>query len=600
MSELAVVIPSRNEIFLRRTIEDLLANMRGDTRIIAVLDGQWADPPVDQHPKVTLIYHPESVGQRAACNEAAKIAFDSKYIMKCDAHCAFDEGFDVKLMADMQDDWTVVPIMRNLHTFDWVCKNGHRRYQSPSGPCKECGEPTEMEVVWIPKRSPQSLSYCFDAEPHFQYFGEYLKREGVSGDFNETMSLQGSCFMMTRDKWFELDVCDESFGSWGSQGIEVAVKTWLSGGRVICNHKTWYAHQFRTQGGDFGFPYELSGRQVEHAKKTARGLFFTNSWPKQVRPLSWLVEKFWPVKGWTDEDLERIREFDHVIGNTKVTPVEEPDRLELCSDDTAVVVDDGHGTGTDDVRNPVGIVSNSDKDVRRGVLYYTDNRITPLIQLACQRQIAECADIWGMPIVSVSLLPMDFGTNISIPLERGYLTMFKQILMGLIMLEVDVVYFCEHDVLYSPSHFEFIPLNDDTYYYNQNCWKVDYNTGHSLYYDCKQTSQLCAKRELLITHYTKRVLRVEKEGFSRKMGFEPGSHGRSERVDDYGSDIWRSETPNIDIRHDANLTSSRWKQEEFRDKRNCRNWQDADEVPGWGYVGKTFQTLLGHISRTHS
>jgi len=57
--------------------------------------------------------------------------------------------------------------------------------------------------------------------------------------------------MLTREKYWELNICDESLGSWGSQGIEVACKTWLSGGKCLVNHSTWYAHMFRTQGGDF-------------------------------------------------------------------------------------------------------------------------------------------------------------------------------------------------------------------------------------------------------------------------------------------------------------------------------------------------------------
>lgn len=206
----------------------------------------------------------------------------------------------------------MVPVMKNMHVFNWVCANGHKRYQGPSGPCqeKDCGLPTTMDVIWYPKPSPNSRSYCFDSTPHFQYFGEWNKRPEGKGDITETMSLQGSCFMMTRDKYFELGVCDEEFGSWGSQGIEVAVKTWLSGGKVMVNNKTWYAHMFRTQGGDFGFPYHLSAKQTEHAKRYAKELFFENKWPKQVRPLSWLVKHFWPVKGWTQEDLDAISKFD--------------------------------------------------------------------------------------------------------------------------------------------------------------------------------------------------------------------------------------------------------------------------------------------------
>ncbi len=59
-----------------------------------------------------------------------------------------------------------------------------------------------------------------------------LNKKQQEGDLVETMSLQGSCFMMTRKKYWELDICSEDFNSWGQQGVEVACKTWLSGGKV--------------------------------------------------------------------------------------------------------------------------------------------------------------------------------------------------------------------------------------------------------------------------------------------------------------------------------------------------------------------------------
>ena len=317
--DLSILIPGRNEMFLKKTVEDILANIEADTEVIAVEDGQWSDPGIPQYERVNVIYLPESIGQRAAINMACRLS-KAKYVMKIDAHCAFDKGFDRKMLEAFKetgDNATMVPTMRNLHAFDWVCPDGHRRYQSPSGPCKvclpsgkECGKETTRDILWVGKLRPQSNSYCFDSEPHFQYFREYTKRPGYGGDLTETMSLQGSCWMLTRDKYWELDVCDENFGSWGSQGIEVAVKTWLSGGRVMVNHKTWYAHLFRTQGGDFGFPYPQSGKQVDHAKKHAKDLFFNNKWPKQKHSLSWLIEKFWPVKGWTQADLDNLKKSE--------------------------------------------------------------------------------------------------------------------------------------------------------------------------------------------------------------------------------------------------------------------------------------------------
>src|SRR3989344_3409797 len=129
--DLSILIPARNEMFLARTIEDILTNIEADTEVIAVLDGQWAEPPIPDHERVHLIYIPEAVGQRAAANIACKLS-KAKYVMKLDAHCSFDKGFDRKMLEaykEVGDNVTMVPIMRNLHAFDWVCKCGERRYQ---------------------------------------------------------------------------------------------------------------------------------------------------------------------------------------------------------------------------------------------------------------------------------------------------------------------------------------------------------------------------------------------------------------------------------------------------------------------------------------
>ena len=563
--DLSILIPSRNELFLSRTIQDILEHAETDIEIIAVLDGEWADPPVPQNERVTLLHYPESIGQRAACNVAARIA-TGKYLMKLDAHCAVAQGFDRILIDDMQPDWTQVPVMRNLWVFNWKCPNGHTRYQGISGPCKECGEPTERDIVWISKTNPQSLSYCFDSDPHFQYFNEYKNRPEFKGDLTETMSLQGSCWMMTKDKYFELGMNDESWGSWGSQGLEIAIKTWLSGGRVIVNHKTYYAHCFRTAGGDFSFPYAMSQRQAEHAKKCARDLFFNNKWDKQVHPLSWLVKKFWPVKGWTDEDLAKLLESEASIVKTR------PEIFRGVMNDT------------------IPANSLSDTGITKGILYYTDNKLDPGIMKACQEQLLKSVN--GHRIVSVSLYPIDFGDNIVLPLERGHLTMFKQILTGLEELDCDIIYFCEHDVLYSKEHFDFVPPERDKYYYNKNWWKLRLPDGFCLQHEGGQTSGLCAYRDTLLKHYKQRVINTEKmwnelggnthpfRSFIRDQGFEPGTHHRASSVDKLGFEYWDSPVPIIDVRHNGNLTANRWSIDQFR--RKPKTWIESDTIPYWG------------------
>jgi hypothetical protein len=563
MYDLSIVIPSRNEVFLSKTIEHILENIEGNTEIIAVLDGCWADPPIKDDKRVTLIHHAESIGQRAASNEAVRLS-QAKYIMKIDAHCAVDKGFDVKMMKAMKDNYTMAPVMRNLHAFDWVCEDGHRRYQGPSGPCATCQKPTKMEIMWIAKRNPQSTSYCFDPTPHFQYFTEYRNRAVRDGVLTESMSLQGSCFMLTRDKYLELNICDEEFGSWGSQGIEVAVKTWLSGGRVVINHDTYYAHMFRTQGGDFGFPYHLSGRQVEKAKKIARDIFFENKWEKQVHPLSWLVEKFWPVPGWSEEDLKKLKESGSKFLNVSMPTLDLNKEM------------------------PSDAISTSEPT--KGVIYYTDNQCDEVIAEVSRKQLKKAIN--GLPLVSVSLKPIDFGTNYVLNAERSVLTMFRQILMALEKSTADIIFHCEHDVLYHPSHFDFTPSRKDMFYYNDNKWKVDASSGQALFYHCAQVSGLCGYRELLLTHYRDMVARVEKEGYNHGWGYEPGTHTKQ-------FELWNSSTPNIDIRHNSNLTRNRWNQEQFRNKNSCLGWTMADEVSGWGVTKgrmKEFLEKVGEIN----
>lgn len=321
MIELSILIPSRNEEWLAETLADLLKNKTEKTEIIVVIDGEQYPKDLPVHKDIIVIRHMKARGQRAATNDAARIA-RGKYLMKVDAHCAFDKDFDLKILrgfVELGDDITQVPVMRNLHVFDWVCKNGHSRYQSPSGACKECGSETHKKVIWNPKLKPLSTSYCFDHELHFQYFKEWTKTDTYKKQketgYTETMSLQGSCFILSAEKYWSLNICDEEFGSWGAQGTEVACKTWLSGGRCIVNHNTWYGHLFRTQGGDFGFPYKQDQKQIDGARERSQKLFLDNLWEHQKFPLIWLVDRFMPVPFWQKEQgldmYNKIKEWSN-------------------------------------------------------------------------------------------------------------------------------------------------------------------------------------------------------------------------------------------------------------------------------------------------
>lgn len=201
----------------------------------------------------------------------------------------------------------------------------------------------------------------------------------------------------------------------------------------------------------------------------------------------------------------------------------------------------------------------------KSIIYYTDNLLPENIDKAVKKQLLKA----HLPIVSASLRPIDFGKNIHVPMERGYLAYFTQIIKALEESTSDFIFFCEHDVLYHPSHFEFTPPRRDTFYYNQNVWRLKYPSDFAVTWDANQVAELCCDRELALDWYKKKLVEYKTaEKFDRK--FEP--------QDKY--DIWRSNEPNIDIRHGKNLTKSKWSINDFRDKRTCVNWQEG-KCPEW-------------------
>ena len=506
---LSILIPARNEMWLNNTIQDILKNSEANTEILVGLDGQWPIDPIPQHPKVTVVYYPESIGQRAITNRLCSLS-NAKYVMKVDAHCSFDKGFDRKLIEDMDDNWTVVPAMKNLHVFDWVCETcGKRKYQGPTPTkCweKNCdGKKFKRDVVWYAKPSPLSTSYRFNKQLEFKYFSEYKSKQ--IGDIVDTMSLQGSCFMLTRKKYWELNICDESWGSWGGQGSEVALKTWLSGGEVKVNKKTWYAHLFRTQGGDFSFPYPNPGKEQKKAKNTLRNIFLNDKWYKAKYKLEWLINKFNPP------------EWD---------------------------------------------------TMKKGIIFYTDNQLNLKIAHRVQKQLKSIE----LPIFSASLKPMPhFGNNIHIKMKRGKEAYFTQILAALQLCDSDIVYFCEHDVLYHPSHFDFVPPEKDKFYFNKNVWKWNIEKQYGLKVDnCKQISGMVCYRETAIEFYWNKLMQVSSGKWDRHYEPQRGRKG------------FESKFPNIDIRHKKNLTKSRWKKENFRNQKYTQGWTESKVIPGWNKV----------------
>jgi hypothetical protein len=156
--------------------------------------------------------------------------------------------------------------------------------------------------------------------------------------------------------------------------------------------------------------------------------------------------------------------------------------------------------------------------------------------------------------------------------------MHEQIVAGLQAATADYIFLCESDVLYHPSHFAIKPVSVETFYYNTNVWRLRWSDRLAAWTDdLQQVSGICASRDLLLDFYTRRLAQIKQEGFNRH--YEPGIKQSIQvgRVEN-----WQSAFPNICIRHNHNLTASKWSPDEFRNPKYAKGWKVTDTIPGWG------------------
>jgi len=287
MSKLSVIIPARNEQFLSKTVDDLFDKATGDIEVITMLDGCWADPPLNKHKNLIIVHRGTVHGMRANINAAARIA-SGKYIMKLDGHCMVGEGFDEILKADCEPDWLVVPSRYSLDPEKWERTRG----------------PVDYLMLTFP--------YVHDDLYGQGLHGRKWKGEkGLNGSFwyrererkdiliDDIMTFQGSCWFMHRDRFFDIECLDVQMYSIFQEAQELGFKIWLSGGRVVRNKKTWYAHLHK--GKKYGTKYNLSKKAKLEAESKTVDYWMNNKWPKQTRDFKWFVEKFWPIDGWPDD-----------------------------------------------------------------------------------------------------------------------------------------------------------------------------------------------------------------------------------------------------------------------------------------------------------
>jgi hypothetical protein len=281
---LTIVIPSKNEKFLKNTILDVLDKATGDIEIFPTLDGyEIPENDIVNDPRVKYINFPKTdyTKKRHMINHVVDIC-EGEYIMSLDAHCMMDKGFDEVLKREHREDWVQIPRRQRLDAEKWCLQT-----QVDKRP------PIDYEYTMWP------LKFDRPALHGFKWDARTLAN--IDKPIDDTMHFQGSCWFMTKDYFKYLGLMQiDGYTGWGQEAEEISMKVRKDGGRVITNKKTWYAHLHK--GEKYGRMYYMSNKSVRDCNS-----YSYNLWVNENKQLFVdYIEKFWPVPEWPEDWRDQI------------------------------------------------------------------------------------------------------------------------------------------------------------------------------------------------------------------------------------------------------------------------------------------------------
>jgi len=283
MSKLSVIIPSRNERFLTQTIEDILVKAHGDIEVIAHIDENPPDKYIDDK-RVIYIRADKPRGMRAGINACAKES-TGDYLMKCDGHVSFADGFDTVLLSDIEDNWVVIPSRYSLDVETWGIEQNRKPRR-------------DYHYLCFPSRTKDH-----DMGMHgVEWWERGKERSDPKYNIDDTMSLQGSCWMMKKS-WFTNflgGLREDGYGIMAQEPQEIALKTLLvGGGELKVNKNTFYCHLYK--GRRFGRMYRVDQKEIIDGHNWSARHWMNGEEAGMIHSMEWLVEKFWPVPTWPED-----------------------------------------------------------------------------------------------------------------------------------------------------------------------------------------------------------------------------------------------------------------------------------------------------------
>jgi SAM-dependent methyltransferase len=198
------------------------------------------------------------------------------------------------------------------------------------------------------------------------------------------------------------------------------------------------------------------------------------------------------------------------------------------------------------------------------IIFYTANYLdekNPYFLENVKKQLLKAAG--GLPIISVSQKPIDFGQNICVgDIGRSHLNIYRQILIGCKEAKTEFVAMAEDDILYSWEHFhspQYYPKSE-VFLYDMNKLSLFTWTKPPVFsfrHNRVVVNQLIAPRKMLVEALEERFKRydelkaqgVPEEKIIHYWG-DPGRYEKYLGVTERKTDNFMSTCPSIVFTHE--------------------------------------------------
>jgi glycosyltransferase involved in cell wall biosynthesis len=270
MSKVSIVIPSRQEPYLIKTVEDVLRQATGDIEVVVGLDGWWPEQPFPDDKRVHCLHHGTAQGLRPTINACVQIA-KGEFIFKLDAHCGLSKGFDEVLKAECGEGEVAIPAKYSLEPDAWVAFREPWHYFYLTWPWLD----DETFIGLIEKNYDPSYNIPRLHKP-----------------VDEILTFQGSAWLLRRSHWDRLlpNGMDNDHLYFAHEALEIGMGTWLSGGRVKIVKNAHYAHLFKGKSHKRTF--------IRHKRRWADAIRWSTEHWMQHPMFPDIVGRFMPMPDW--------------------------------------------------------------------------------------------------------------------------------------------------------------------------------------------------------------------------------------------------------------------------------------------------------------